>query len=204
VSNGKAETKPHFDFVIRMKTSNGPYEARALLDSGAEMNFVSQMLVKEKGWAHTGGGPVEIHTFDGDKRQSYGTVQIDCTFTDSQGTEKGGNTTFCAADLAHYDVILGFPWLLTWNPHVDWSEQSWRYTREDLPVAIVDPRDLANDLVNGVMAYALFYRGSIDPETTRNDDGSKPRLPKIGQNMPTFSHKRTPGDCHLQVAWSTP
>ena len=94
-------------------------KAKALVDSGSELNLVSQLFVKKSGWQLRLDGDV-TEAIDGYNVQAYDSLKITTSITDRNGKAKIQRIEFVAADIKGYDMVLGDPWLQTHNPSVDW------------------------------------------------------------------------------------
>src|SRR3984893_14346714 len=105
--------------MITFKTMLHETETRALIDSGATENFISPMLVQSLGLKPRAlTKPIDIHTVDGSGHKDgkltkflWLTVQL------------GGKRTllsFLVAAIGGDHLILGYPFLHRFNPHIDW------------------------------------------------------------------------------------
>jgi hypothetical protein len=91
----------------------------ALLNSGAESNFVSQKWVKMylPDSVHTS---KKVQALDGHKITAYLHHNLSVRVTDTQGLAHQHVHGFKAVNMVGYKVILSFLWLEIVNPNVDW------------------------------------------------------------------------------------
>jgi transposase InsO family protein len=142
----------------------GPEGARqitALLDSGAEANFISQLVVKDlelplkpyQGGAHgVAGHPLHI----------YGLAQAPVTAVDKRGASGTHTMPFISTNLKGFDVILGMPWLREVDPSVSWKEGSWAYRPEGLSgIEEATLADIQKAERSGERVYAVW----VTPES---------------------------------------
>jgi hypothetical protein len=89
------EPKEHNNFVLQVElpTEKGWQSARALLDSGAERNLVSQILVKERGWEPEG-SPIPMQDINGRSIRCYGVHQLSVRVRDACGTIREARQMF--------------------------------------------------------------------------------------------------------------
>lgn len=104
-----------------VKTAKGWQTVTALIDSGAEMNLASQLLVKEAGWDTPNEPPTTAKGVNGTKVPVYGKPQVEIRVTDKNGTKRTTTQIFWASDIEEYELILGYPWLEHANPKIDWQ-----------------------------------------------------------------------------------
>jgi hypothetical protein len=97
--------------AVECRTSTGWKMARALIDSGAEVNLVSQMFAKEAGWQTRPDEAPPIETVEGRRVLVYGTLGITTSIKDREERCKQQRDDYVATDLRNYDLILGYPWL---------------------------------------------------------------------------------------------
>jgi hypothetical protein len=111
---------------LEIPTSHGFRTLNALLDSGAEENFISQRIVAEAKLLPT---PVttRVRTINGRPITIYGRHALEAHARDERGLDGHTEQNFLATDLIGYDVILGFPWLQAVNPDVNWEKGTWVY-----------------------------------------------------------------------------
>ena len=96
---------------VEYKAKRGWKKTKALIDSGADMNLILQLLVKESGWQLRTEGAPNAHSISGQRLQVYGVVTITMSIIDQDGKAKTKQNDFVATDLPDYEVILGKPWL---------------------------------------------------------------------------------------------
>ncbi len=94
---------------VLVRTHSGWSTLRALVDSGATLNFISQLRVKELGLPESEHRPPAIHTLDGHKLQTYGVHLPEIRMNGSEGELLNTTVSLVAANMVGYDVILGMP-----------------------------------------------------------------------------------------------
>jgi transposase InsO family protein len=109
---------------------HSPRTVNALIDSGAEENFISQSLVVEMGM-HAQRDSLGVHTIDGHTVRVYGRHTSRITAVDSHGVSRSTDQTFLASDIRRYDLILGWPWLEDVEPDCRYKQRKWFYRDKD-------------------------------------------------------------------------
>jgi hypothetical protein len=94
---------------------------KALMDSGAKLNFISQLVVKKAALMASIDGATQIRTLNGYLISIYGTHKVWTHVADSNGHKQDAEDLFCAMDLEDYDMVFGYSWLQTCNLDVDWA-----------------------------------------------------------------------------------
>ena len=99
------------------------------IDCGSAFNVISPLLAKKLELPihpiqdavarYLNGSPVKI----------YGHAAAKMTITDTFGKSRGGIVPLTVMDSAQDDVVLGMPWLETWNPSVNFAVQSMKFRR---------------------------------------------------------------------------
>ena len=86
----------------------------SLVDSGASYNFMLSALAKSLGWRILLAA-MHIRLANGEKLSSLGQVSglVTCR-------KWRARVSFIVLGLA-FDVVLGLPWLVATNPHLDWA-----------------------------------------------------------------------------------
>ena len=100
-------------------TSNGWKKAKALIDSGAELNLVSQLFVKEAGWQLRPESAPPMETVDGRQVLAYSSLKITTNIADRDAKQLKCQDKYVSMDIQGYDLILGNPWLQTRNPDIN-------------------------------------------------------------------------------------
>jgi RNase H-like domain found in reverse transcriptase/Reverse transcriptase (RNA-dependent DNA polymerase)/Integrase zinc binding domain/Integrase core domain/Chromo (CHRromatin Organisation MOdifier) domain len=123
---------------IEVQTPRGKRRLRALLDSGAQGNFISQAIVVEEGLSlertatrvnGVGGHTVAVH----------GKGLFATHATDMRGVDRWGQHSYYAATLSGFELILGMPWLKSINPDVNWAEREWFYREPRASIRVDSP-----------------------------------------------------------------
>ena len=112
-------------FSIEPKKSNKIVEIKALIDSGAggkfiDQNFVRNLKLKKKPLKK----PIKVFNVDGTLNKK-GTITHKVQLYLRIG-DKFRKETLLVTGLGKQKIILGFPWLQSANPNIDW--QSGRIT----------------------------------------------------------------------------
>ena len=142
---------------MKCHTSKGWKKARALIDSGAELNLVSQLFVKEAGWQLRPEGAPPVETVDGRGIHVYGALRITTNAADRHAKSQQRQDEYIAADIRDYDMILGDPWLQTRNPDIDWEARTWAYTEHSNSLEPLAVRAFFNAASETQRLYAVQY-----------------------------------------------
>jgi hypothetical protein len=107
----------HFTFLSKRGRAN----ERALVDSGATENFMDHSMVRRLGIG-TRKLPVPRRIFNVDGTENIaGRLTEFCTLRVCKGNENRLQTFYITA-LGTDCAILGYPWLRTFNPRINWEE----------------------------------------------------------------------------------
>ena len=94
---------------------------KGLIDSGSEVNLISQKFIKELNLPTPSViSSQRVVTVDGRRMQTYGVHQLNVEVSDRLGRVRFFEDTFLACD-SDSPVILGMPWLTLANPNVHWE-----------------------------------------------------------------------------------
>lgn len=113
---------------VEISTRTGRRTLSVLLDSGAQANFISQLVIAEEGLTAPPKS-TRVRTLAGHAIKVYGTHHINTHATDMRGVRESKEIKYIATDIQGYDAILGYPWLLEVNPDCDWPSGSWNYRK---------------------------------------------------------------------------
>ena len=108
--------------LIKLAGSIGTHSAIFLVDCGATGNFVSSSFVQKHQLVATppSADAPSITLADGVSKKSGGSL----TAAPVRIHSYSDSIDFICTDLQGYDAILGMPWLVHYNPQVDWRGQS--------------------------------------------------------------------------------
>ena len=81
------DVETHVEFLVKVRTATGWMTLKAMIDSGANHNFVTQLRAKELGLENTGILPPRVSTIDGNNLPTYSLCQAKFMITDSYGEE---------------------------------------------------------------------------------------------------------------------
>ncbi len=108
-----------FEIPITLSSFKGTAEEIALVDSGATKNFIDwETIKKRKLGTKKLGTPVGLWNIDGTFNKS-GQITHYLNLLVSRGAKKNSEH-FYVTDLGSDQIILGYPWLRTFNPNIDW------------------------------------------------------------------------------------
>jgi hypothetical protein len=129
----KGSVKPSQGLVIEIdiEVPHGKRTLLALVDSGAQKNFIDQRVVLQN--EIEGTKPLmKAVAVDGHPIRTYGQVSCETHATDGRGVTRSVSEDFIATDIAKYDVILGWPWLINTDCDCHWRRCTWYYRAEDV------------------------------------------------------------------------
>ena len=123
--------------TVRVNTATGAKELKAMLDTGATLNFISQFAVKELRLTASDATAPSIHSICGHSVRTYQNHSLQLQVQDSEGQTALTTGDFLAADIIGYDIVIGLPWLKRNGVKLDPASGTWR-----LPVAQPSPPQL--------------------------------------------------------------
>ena len=132
MSNNKASI--YLPIKIHQNTSRN-IPITALIDSGAQGNFVSQHFInKHELQTQLLKNPIKVNNADGTQNENghiTKSVHINALIDGKECQFKAFVT-----GLGSKDLILGYPWLEDNNPDIDWTNKEfrWRNTNHILPL----------------------------------------------------------------------
>jgi hypothetical protein len=113
--------------TVRLQTKDGWRDVKALIDTGAEDDFISQMLVKEMGIPYSSPSPGSAKAIDGRPVFIYGGTTVTYKLKDSLGQDRQDTRQMWAVDMSDTDITLGWPWLESIDPIIRFRQKEWRY-----------------------------------------------------------------------------
>ncbi|KAI9778932.1 MAG: hypothetical protein M1816_003797 [Peltula sp. TS41687] len=118
--NEKQEGKPYLSTAVQTLT--------ALIDSGANENFIGHLQVAELGVKpRLEEATPTVTTIDETQLQVYGVYRLRIGATDNSGTTGESHSRLLAASFTGRDIVLGWPWLKELNPDINWRDECWSY-----------------------------------------------------------------------------
>jgi transposase InsO family protein len=125
---------------IKIKTPKGKRALRALLDSGARANLISQRVIVEEGMQPLTMSP-RAYSIDGHRIRTYGRHAIETHASDTGGVHRSTTQKYIATDMLVYDAILGYPWLTDANPDPWWRTGEWYYREGEISIQMAKSED---------------------------------------------------------------
>jgi hypothetical protein len=151
---------------VEISSPTGTRKVRTLLDSGAQMSFISHLLVAELQLPNEQAA-VRVRTIGGQPLKVYGTHHADTVVTDELGTTKKTKHRYLAVEVVDYDLILGIDWLREVNPDIDWSTLTWHLRDAGEPqVSMVSFKQLMKEAKNATVGMLWIQPVVPGQETT--------------------------------------
>ena len=105
---------------VSLHTSYSMADKKALIDSGATNNFIHPHFAEQMGLgSRMLSQPQKIWNIDGTPNKGGLLTQYIDLDIQTKGIHK--EMRFLITDLGGEDIILGYPWLTTFEPHIVWS-----------------------------------------------------------------------------------
>src|SRR5258707_3625823 len=104
---------------ISVRTNYKTTDVKALVDSGATDNFISPDFTKRMGLGSTPlEWPRKVWNIDNTENRA-GSITHSITL-DMQTNGKWNDMVFLVIELGAEDLLLGYPWLATYEPRISW------------------------------------------------------------------------------------
>jgi predicted aspartyl protease len=118
---------------VSVRASYNMADVKALVDSGATDNFIHLNFVKRMGIGQRElDKPKNIYNID-DTTNKAGQITHYLNLTVTTGG-KSKEMRFLITDIGQEDVLLGYPWLLTYEPHFSWKHGT--IDESNLPIVL--------------------------------------------------------------------
>ena len=105
---------------VSLRTSYSMADKKALVDSGATNNFIHPHFAERMGLgSRMLSQPQKIWNIDGTPNKGGLLTRYIDLDVQTKGIHK--EMRFLITDLGGEDIILGYPWLATFEPHITWS-----------------------------------------------------------------------------------
>jgi hypothetical protein len=124
---------------VSIRTSYFMADKKALVDSGATDNFMHPAFAKRMGLGlQTLPNPKKIFNIDNTSNKSGMITHFLDLNVQANGTTK--EMRFLVTDIGHEEILLGYPWLATFEPRFNWK--SAVIDERTLPIIIssINPR----------------------------------------------------------------
>ena len=122
------EPRPHAKHIeadVTIEGEHGDRTVRALIDSGASVNFISQLVVAEMKLKPSAVPAPAVRTLNGERLTTYYYHTLPLRMLDAGGKQLKTADYFLAADIEGFDMVLGMPWLRNIDPDIQWTEGTW-------------------------------------------------------------------------------
>jgi transposase InsO family protein len=191
--------------LIRLKAKCRGEVLDVLVDSGASEDYIDPRVVMKLRLPTLKLHQRQVRLANG-SLQDAGTVVPDLRFRIGQFKDR---RPFTITQLAHYDLILGKPWLTAHNPAIDWVSNTITIEKRDITYTLQQPSNIASptpgvsllsalqlkrELRKGATAYlAILKEVKEDPTIRAIDDLSLPsKDPEWVERMKGVLRKYSP------------
>ena len=114
----RTETPNTLTGSIEVEFAGKKRTLRVLIDSSAQLNFISQKIIVEE-QSTLKDSSIRAYTVDGQAINVYGEYTLRIYTTDTRRTYYSMDHDFVATDVRDTDLILGYPWLRDIQPEID-------------------------------------------------------------------------------------
>ena len=97
--------------ALELQGPRGPRKVSALLDCGAEDNFMDQLLAAELGVKPDRSEQPRFQALNGQQLAVLGKTEARYRVQDNTGGHRGCLDQFVVGGIHGFDVVLGMPWL---------------------------------------------------------------------------------------------
>ncbi|QKX63169.1 uncharacterized protein TRUGW13939_10338 [Talaromyces rugulosus] len=113
---------------IRLNLPEARSEVTAMLDTGADENFILYRFLLEAGWELTRNLEQPVKFVDGQVTTCFAILNLDTTVIDTKGREKNYPLWFYVINMTGFEAILGKTWLWDEDPMIlTWRGQKWQF-----------------------------------------------------------------------------
>ena len=149
--------KPYLFLDILVATLEGWTNRQPLVDPGAQVNLISQLLVKESGWTPSEDAHVSVAGWKGHEFTTYEVYELMLCMTNSNGCERKTTEQFIALDIDGCEPFLRLPLVQRSNQTIEWRHNTWRHGTkprvEEIPLSALADAAQSQDL-----AFVAFVR----------------------------------------------
>ena len=160
------------------------------LDSGAEVNVISQRFAVEEGMKPIKDAKLPRPTWmDGNSVYCYGAYRVKMNLRDSWGHSKEFETIFYAINKEGPPLLLGMPGLAQEGIIIDLAARTWRFKIEGHTLELVKAHKFAKSLLKQSEVYALMVAdnssalpnpviGAVETQSGQSSTAASMVLPK--------------------------
>ena len=176
-SKEEFDNRRHIAIKVNIQGQDGWTTLDALVDSGASLNFISQLRAKELGLKVGFEIKHKVTALNGLPVRTYGVKLASLRMQDQKGETLQSVEELMAADTVGYDLILGIPWLCRHDPDIRWKRSTWNIRESDAkpsqrcPKLVTSAAFLRITRQEGSDAYVVDVEALPSPF-----DGAKERL----------------------------
>ena len=138
---------------------------QALMDTGAEVNVISQHFVIEHQLTRMDVPLPQPQFLDAQKTYCFGAYKVRYQLTDSWGQSRDCEHVFYALEKPGPPLVLGLPALKAEQVRIDCGTKAWRFNiKEDL-IELQSPEEFAKEIQDQPSIYAVVWIGPTnEPE----------------------------------------
>lgn len=147
---------------VELYKDKKPVKLRALIDSGAEKNCISQLAVADHNWEPERAS-IQLCTVDGADILSYGNHDFYTVSIDSGKAKRTHLQEFiaCNMEVEGFDLILGIPWLGAADPVIQFSTRTWRHPLDRAQISVVSASRFSRHVRHQVF-YCLTVKTVVE------------------------------------------
>ena len=147
-----------------LKGGSREVKTEVQLDSGAEVNVISQRFAVEEGMKPIKDAKLPRPTWmDGNSVYCYGAHRVKLSLCDSWGHVKEFETIFYAIDKEGPPLLLGMPGLAQEGIVIDLAARTWHFKIEKHTLELVHAHKFAKSLLKQPEVYALMVADNSSP-----------------------------------------
>ena len=150
---------------IDISSPHGRRTLTVLVDSETQENFIDQRIMIDIEIPRQTVS-IKVRVINGYSIRTYGLVGCKTHTTDGRNVTRSLPQTFISTDIAKYDAILGWPWLINTDCDCYWKKKTWYYhaiSIEDVQESHID--NMAQDVdtyeIMAVYIWPFMESGSI-------------------------------------------
>ena len=160
-----------------VRSSNDWQEATILLDTGAEVNIISQRYAVEQQFKSIRSELPTYSWINQTKAYSHEAYEVPIRMTDAWGKTQEHQMVFYGMLDAEPVLIIGVPGLRKTRILIDCEKRAWRWKLDGSSLLLEPPEEFAKTLQAEAHVFAVITSNVAPPATSSQDDGGLPPLP---------------------------